>query len=133
MKKQMLAYGNGMRMKVAFSDAISVDVEPGQRMVWISGQLALDEDENLVCGDMATQTEWVLKNIKKAIEKMGGTMDDIVNVIVYVKHMDDIAAIHRIRLQYFREPYPASTMIQVGGFVNPNALIEISAQAILDK
>jgi 2-iminobutanoate/2-iminopropanoate deaminase len=132
MKKESLPFGNAMKMKVAFCNGIGIDATQIKRIIWISGQLAFDEKENFLGkGDIRIQTERVLKNIKKVVEKLGGTMDDIVQVNVFVRDMSGLKDIHDVRLKYFKEPYPTSTLIEVKGFVHPDALIEINAMAAL--
>ena len=82
-------------------------------------------------GDIAVQTEQCIKNIQNALEKLGGTLDDVVQVMVFVKDMEGLREIHEVRLGYFKEPYPTSTLVEVSGFVHPDALIEITAVAAL--
>lgn len=130
MKKDSIPFGGAMKMKVAFCSGIGIDLSQVKRLIWISGQLSFDEQENFVGkGDMRAQTEQVLKNIKSAVEKLGGTMDDIVQVTVFVKEMGSLKDIHDVRLKYFKEPYPTSTLVEITEFVHPDALIEINAVA----
>jgi enamine deaminase RidA (YjgF/YER057c/UK114 family) len=132
MKKDSIPFGGAMKMKVAFCNGIGIDASQIKRLFWISGQIAFDENENFIGkGDMRAQTEQVMKNIKGIIEQLGGTMDNIVQVTVFVKEMGSLRDIHEIRLKYFKEPYPTSTLIEVKGFVHPDALIEINAMAAL--
>jgi 2-iminobutanoate/2-iminopropanoate deaminase len=132
MKKDSIPFGGAMKMKVAFCNGIGIDTSQMKRLIWISGQISFDEKENFIGkGNMRAQTEQVLKNIKNALEKLGGTMDDIVQVTVFVKEMGSLKDIHDVRLKYFKEPYPTSTLIEVKGFVHPDALIEINAMAAL--
>lgn len=132
MKKDSIPFGGAMKMKVAFCNGIGIDTSQMKRLIWISGQLSFDEKESFVGkGNMRAQTEQVLKNIKGVLEKLGGTMDDIVQVTVFVKEMGSLKDIHDVRLKYFKEPYPTSTLIEVKGFVHPDALIEINAMAAL--
>ena len=132
MKKESVPFGRAMGMKVAFCNGIGVDASEIKRMIWISGQLAFDSNGNLMGkGDIRVQTEQVLQNIKGVVEKLGGTMDDIVQVTVFVKDLGGLKDIHDVRLKYFKEPYPTSTLIEVKGFVHPDALIEINAVAAL--
>ena len=119
-------------MQVAFCNAISVDLTQAKQMIWVSGQLAFDENDHLVGkGDMSAQTEQCMKNIERYLNDLGGSMSDVVQVTVFVKSMDDLAGIHEVRLKYFKAPYPTSTLVQVTEFVNPDALIEINAVAVL--
>ena len=79
MKKDSIPFGGAMKMKVAFCNGIGIDTAQIKRLIWISGQISFDEKENFIGkGDMRAQTDQVLKNIKGALEQLGGTMDDIV-------------------------------------------------------
>ncbi len=104
---------------------------PGQ-LYFISGQVAVDVDGNLVGkGDIRAQTRQVLENIKAALAAVNGTMDDVACVNVFVIDMDHLAAIHEVRAEYWRDNYPASTLVQVSGLVHPDYLIEINAIAVV--
>ena len=132
MKKESIPFGGDMGMKVAFCDAKAVDLDLAKRMIWVSGQLATDEKGDIVGkGDISVQTEQCIKNIEAALRKLGGTLNDVVQVTVYVKYMGDLKRIHEVRLKYFKEPYPTSTLVEVTEFVHPNALIEINAVAVI--
>jgi len=132
MKKESIPFGRAMEMKVAFCNALAIDISQASRMIWISGQLSFDEHEQFIGkGHMGAQTEQCIKNIESALKQLGGTLDDIVQVIVFVKDMEDLKTIHHVRLKYFKEPYPTSTLVEVSGFVHPDALIEINAMAVL--
>jgi 2-iminobutanoate/2-iminopropanoate deaminase len=132
MKKESIPFGRAMEMKVAFCNALAVEASQVKRMIWVSGQLSFDEREQFVGkGDMGAQTEQCLKNIESALKKLGGSLDDVVQVTVFVKDMKDLRTIHEVRLRYFKEPYPTSTLVEVTGFVHPDALIEINAVAVL--
>ena len=125
---------NPMGIPVAFCDAIAFDLADVKRLVYVSGQLATDEQNQLVGGDdVAAQTEQVLKNIQRILEQLGGTLGDVVQVTVFVKDMTGLSEIHEVRLRYFSEPYPTSTLVAVDGFVRPDALIEINAVAALRR
>jgi 2-iminobutanoate/2-iminopropanoate deaminase len=123
---------NAMRMPVAFCNAISLDIAEARKLIWVSGQLAFDEHDQFVGqGDAGRQTEQCLRNIQRCLEQLGGSLADVVQVIVFVKEMADLQAIHEVRLRLFSPPYPTSTLVAVSGFVHPDALIEINAVAAL--
>ena len=117
--------------KVAFSNGVKVT---GGEMLFVSGQLAKDENSELVGkGDIKAQTRQVLENIKKVLDQAGATFSDIVRVTVFIKDMNMFRDIHDVRLQYFDESnLPASTMVEVTGFVDEDALIEIDAIAVIN-
>lgn len=82
-------------------------------------------------GDIEAQTRQVCENIKEALTTAGGTLDDVCRVDVYVADMRHFDQIHKVRREYFRDPPPASTMVQVVGFTHPDYLIEITAIAVI--
>jgi enamine deaminase RidA (YjgF/YER057c/UK114 family) len=132
---QSIPYGssdgrNAMGIPVAFCNAISLDVSEVRRLIWVSGQLANNEHNEFVgAGDVRAQTEQCLVNIERSLRALGGSMDDVVQVTVFVKDVSQLVAIHEVRLRHFSKPYPTSTLVAVSGFVQPDALIEINAVA----
>ncbi|HZX03107.1 RidA family protein [Kribbella sp.] len=113
-----------------FSQATTV--EATGRLVFVSGMTARTPDGGIAgVGDIREQTRQVCENVKAAVEAAGGTLADVCRVDVYVRNMEDFAKIHEIRAQYFEEPLPASTMVEVSKLANPDYLIEISAIAVV--
>lgn len=129
-QKESIPFGSAMGIKVAFSNAMAIDLSKAKKMIWISGQIAYDENDKFVKGDIRVQTEQCLKNIQSNLKKLGASMEDVVQVFVFVKDMTGLKDIHNIRLKYFKEPYPTSTLVRVTDFVEPDALIEITAIAV---
>ena len=100
----------------------------------IAGTVSQDADGKPVAvGDIVGQTRQTLKNIRTALDSVGGRMEDIVSVIVYVTDMAGLKEIHEGRAEFFKPPYPASTLVQVQALVKPEYLIEISAIASIPK
>ena len=59
-------------------------------------------------------------------------IDDVVKVTVYVTNVkDQLAPIHEVRAKYFKNDYPASTLVEVKGLVSEDLLIEIEAIAVV--
>jgi 2-iminobutanoate/2-iminopropanoate deaminase len=123
---------NAVGIPVAFCSAIGLDLTDVRRLIWVSGQIAVDGRNVLVGkGDVRVQTEQILVNIERNIRELGGSIDDVVQVTVFVKDMSHLAAIHEVRLRHFSKPYPTSTLVAVSDFVHPDALIEINAVAAI--
>jgi 2-iminobutanoate/2-iminopropanoate deaminase len=100
--------------------------------IFVSGQLGNDpRTRRLAEGGIGPETRQVCENLKAAAEAAGGTMDDICRVDVYIRNMEQFEAIHKVRREYFREPLPASTMVEVVKMTRPDYLIEISAIAVI--
>lgn len=106
---------------------------PVGRTLYISGQLPLDKDGNLVGeGDFAAQVEQVFANLKTALEASGATFKDVVKLNIYVTYMGQLKALRTARDKYIdlRNP-PASTLAEVKRFVREGAMVEIDAVAIV--
>jgi 2-iminobutanoate/2-iminopropanoate deaminase len=116
--------------KVAFSRGVKIEAGT---LVFVSGALGVDKNRNIVGkGDMGAQTRQVLRNLEEVLKEAGATYRDVVKVTVFVKDITQFRAIHDARLEFFHpEHLPASTMVEVSAFVNPDALIEIECIAVL--
>src|SRR4051794_40933369 len=129
MPKQQIRSDRLRQPSGVFSHATAVEAKG--RLVFISGMVARRLDGTMAVGDIEAQTRQVCENLKAAVEVAGGTMDDICRVDVYIRNMEQFEAIHRVRREYFREPLPASTLVEVTKMTSPDALIEINAIAVV--
>ena len=130
MPKQQIRSDKLRQPSGVFSHATAI--EATGRLVFISGMTSRRADGSIAgVGDIEAQTRQVCENIKAAVEAAGGTMDDICRVDVYIRNMEHFDKIHKARRDYFPAPPPASTMVEVTKMTSPEALIEISAIAVL--
>lgn len=98
-------------------------------VVYVSGTLAFDKDNNVVhVGDAAAQTRHVLETIKSVIETAGGNMDDVTFNSIFLTDWQNYAAVNQVYAEYFPGDKPARYCIQCG-LVKPDALIEIATVA----
>ena len=113
-----------------FSQAIKVS--GAGSFVFVSGFTSRAPDGAVVgVGDITLQTETILKNLQTVLQEAGGSLDDVVKVGVFIRDMNHFKEIHEVRRRYFKEPYPASTMVEVSRMVSPDHLIEIEATAFI--
>ena len=125
----------GTGVPAVFSDAVRVEL-PGCALLFISGMVATDESGTVTARTMREQTRVVLDKIKAVLAREGSTMDDVVRVRVYVTHLDQtsLREIHEVRSGYFTEGrYPASTLVRVDQLIRDGAIIEIDADAVIDR
>ncbi len=99
-------------------------------MVYTSGQIALDPATNqLVSGDVAAQTERVLKNLAGALKAGGSGLDKVVKTTVFLKNMADFAAMNEVYGRYFTAAPPARSTVEVARLPK-DVLVEIDAIAL---
>lgn len=99
--------------------------------VFISGQIALDPRTTEMVGtDVRQQTERVIENLKGILEASGTSFHRAVKTTVYLKDMNDFAAMNEVYARYFHAAAPARTTIQAAGLPK-DALVEIDLIAAL--
>ena len=99
--------------------------------VYISGQVALDPDGNVVGeGDVEAQGDYIWGNIKKVLEAAGASMDDVVKGFQFVVGQDNFAGMSRARRKVLGDkPLRCMTAIVVSGLVKPELLLEVDVVA----
>ncbi len=99
-------------------------------MVFTSGQIALDPATNqLISGDVAAQTDRVLKNLAGALKAAGSGLDKVVKTTVFLKNMSDFAAMNEVYGRYFTAAPPARSTVEVARLPK-DVLVEIDAIAL---
>jgi enamine deaminase RidA (YjgF/YER057c/UK114 family) len=110
-----------------------VSVEGAGRLIFVSGQLPLDANGDVVgAGDIERQAQVVFDNIEKSLRSAGAEPHHIVKLTTYVtdivKHPPSV---RKVRAAVFGlQTPPASTMVEVARFASPDILIEIDALAV---
>ena len=111
---------------VGFSRA----VRRGSRIV-VSGTAPLGPDGETVIGDAYDQAKRCYEIILEAMESLGGTVEDVVRTRMYVIDAADWEGVGRAHGEFFRDVYPASTLVVVKGLLDPRWKVEIEAEAEL--
>lgn len=109
-----------------------IRVDKPSSLIFLSGQLARDGDGKLVGpGDMAEQTRQCIRNMRTVLEAAGGTLEDIVSIVVYTTDVRQFKEIVAARMEFFKDRLPTSTIVEVNHLADPGLLIEFQAIAAL--
>ena len=99
--------------------------------LYVSGQVALDPKTGEMVGtDIGQQTQRTLENVKGIVEAAGSKMTHVVKTTVFLKDMNEFAAMNEVYARYFSSAPPARSTVQVARLPK-DALVEIEVIAIL--
>lgn len=107
-----------------------VRVDAPQGLIFVSGQVARDNDGNQVgVGSMLEQTRQCLRNIESNLKAAGATLSDVVWTTVYTTDIREFKQIVAAREEFFKDNLPTSTMVEVAHLADPGLMVEITVIA----
>ncbi len=95
--------------------------------VYVSGQVAFDEDRKLVGEEIRAQTRQTVANLERCLRAAGCELGDVAKVSAFVARRADVAAYNEVYAELFAAPYPARTTVVAG--LSDGILVEIEAIA----
>lgn len=127
MPRQLFATNTEWEPFVGYSRAVRVADH-----VFVSGTTATDDDGALVApGDPYGQTIQVLENVKRALERAGASLQDVVRTRMFVTDISRWQEYGRAHGEYFRDIRPVTSMLEVKALIDPAMMIEIEADALI--
>ena len=99
-------------------------------MFYSSGQIPLTAQGELVKGDVREQTHQVFKNLAAVLEAAGASFESVVKATVFIKDMNDFAAINEVYGEYFSAHKPARSCVEVARLPK-DVLVEIEVIALV--
>jgi len=128
MNREIIATANAPRAIGPYSQAVRFS----GTLVFTSGQIPIDPATGNVVGvTAAEQTEQVLRNVATVLKAAGSSLQKAVKVTVFLKNMNDFAAINEVYARYFPTEPPARSAVEVARLPK-DVLVEIECLALTD-
>jgi enamine deaminase RidA (YjgF/YER057c/UK114 family) len=107
----------------------------GGKMVWLAGQVGfVDDNRKPLTGDFDAQVRQTFKNMQRLLSKVGGSLNDIVSMTVFVSDGRHSQRLTDLRKEFWSQDYyPASTLIVAAGFALPEIMVEVTGYAVVGK
>jgi 2-iminobutanoate/2-iminopropanoate deaminase len=126
--KEIISTDNAPKAIGPYSQAVR-----SNGFVFVSGQVAIDPaTQQVVQGDVAAQTEQVLKNLSAILNASGSGLEKVVRATVFLKNMNDFAAMNEVYGRHFTSDPPARSTVEVARLPK-DVLVEIDVIAVLRK
>ena len=101
--------------------------------ICVAGTAPLDAEGRTVApGDAAAQARRCFEIVARALGDLGASLSDVVRTRILLTRIDDWEAVARVHGEFFRDTCPANTVMQVTRFIDPDWLVEVEADAVVE-
>lgn len=126
--RQLISSGSPYEPKVGISRAVRAG-----SLVTVSGTAPLGPDGKTIApGDPSAQARRCLEIIAAALDKAGASLKHVVRTRTLLTRIEDWQAVAAVHGEFFRDIRPANTIMQVVRFIDPDWLVEMEADALVD-
>ncbi|MBO6827605.1 MAG: RidA family protein [Sneathiella sp.] len=99
--------------------------------ILFTAQIPIDSEGKVVEGGIEEQAHQTLKNLKHTLEKAGGTMKNITQVLIYVTEKEALPIVNQVYAQYFEAPYPNRAAMVISALARDEMKVEMVAYAAM--
>ena len=101
--------------------------------ITVAGTAPLDAEGRTVApGDAAAQARRCFEIVARALESLGASLKDVVRTRILLTRIEDWEAVARVHGEFFRDVRPVNTVMQVSRFIDPDWLVEVEADAVVE-
>lgn len=98
--------------------------------VWTAGQIGIDKGGR-PGRNLEEQARLAFQNLSAVLGEVGGSLDDIVDLVTYHLSMDDLHAFAAVKAEFLRQNFPPWTVVGVSALALPELLVEVKATAVI--
>ena len=128
MSRQLISSGTVWEKKFGYSRAVKVG-----NLVFVAGTTAANENGEVVGkDDVYQQAIFIYKKIEKALHEAGASMQNVVRIRTFITDMKRSSEVLKAQGEIFSEIRPAATIVETTALINPDLLLEIEADAVIE-
>jgi len=128
MSRQLISSGTVWEKKFGYSRAVKVG-----NLVFVAGTTAANENGEVVGkDDVYQQAIFIYKKIEKALLEAGASMQNVVRIRTFITDMKRSSEALKVQGEIFSEIRPAATIVETTALINPDLLLEIEADAVIE-
>jgi enamine deaminase RidA (YjgF/YER057c/UK114 family) len=129
MSKQHISSGSPYEPRLGISRAVR-----SGRIIAVAGTAPIGPDGKTVGkGDSAAQARRCIEIISNALEQAGTSLSDVIRTRILLTRIEDWERVGMVHGEFFGSNRPANTVMQVTRFIDPDWLVEIEADAVIDE
>ncbi|MCI0773770.1 MAG: RidA family protein [Chloroflexi bacterium] len=129
MTRKLISSGSPYELSVGFSRAVRVG-----SLISVSGTAPIGPDRKTVGpGNPSAQARRCFEIIRDALEEAGSSLSDVVRTRIFLTNIADWEKVAAVHGEFFGDIRPASTIVQVARLIEPDWLVEIEADAVVDS
>ena len=129
MERKIVSFNSPLEKSIGFSRAVRIG-----NIIAVTGTAPIAEDGSVFSpGNVYEQAKYCLGIIKRVIEEAGGRMEDVIRTRVFLTDISAWDGAAKAHGEVFSKIMPACTFIEVSSFINPEWLVEIEADAVVQN
>lgn len=125
-KRLLVSSGSPYEPIIGFSRAVRVG-----NIIAVGGTTAGSSGKPVAIGDPEAQTRVILEIIAKVLQDAGSSVSDVIRTRIFLTDIAHWEAVGKVHGEVFGDIRPASSMLEVSRFINPDWLVEIEADAVV--
>ena len=125
--RRLISSGSPYESRVGISRAVRVGP-----FISVSGTAPLSDGRTVGVGDAGAQARRCLEIIREALERAGASLEQVVRTRTLLTRIEDWEAVAAVHGEFFGAIRPANTIMQVSRFIDPDWLVELEADAIVE-
>ena len=101
--------------------------------ILVSGTTATHDDRVIGGSDIKAQTYFIIDKIEASINSLGGSLKDVIRTRIFIKNLSDWELVAKVHGEKFKDIMPTNTLVQIHGLIGDDYLVEIEAEAVIEK